>query len=187
VADDEERGGVDEAPLRSTPEGDAVDGPGWFVLNVGEARWGRHEALGTWYMPQADAAPFPHYGIGIHVLRPGESNGRYHAETAQEDFLVLAGECLAIVEGQERPLRTWDHLHCPPGTRHILVGAGDGPCAILMVGGRFEGKTTHYPVDAVAARHGVSVAAPADSGRVAYADLDFDGFEDVPSAFPFRS
>jgi uncharacterized cupin superfamily protein len=178
---------MDEAPIRRTEAGDVVAGPGWFVINVGEARWERHDVLGTWYVGEAGDAPFPHYGIGIHVLQPAQANGRYHAETAQEDFLVLAGECLAIVEGQERRLRAWDHLHCPPGTRHILVGAGDGPCAILMAGGRFEGKTTHYPVDPVAARHGVSVARPVDSGREAYADLDYDAFADAPSAFPFRA
>lgn len=178
---------MDEAAIRATEVGDVVDGPGWFVLNVGDARWERHEALGTWYTPDAEAAPFPHYGIGIHVLQPEESNGRYHAETAQEDFLVLAGECLAIVEGQERRLHAWDHLHCPPGTRHILVGSGDGPCAILMAGGRFEGKTTHYPVDEVAARHGASVRESTDSGREAYADLDLEAFEAAPSAFPFRT
>ena len=177
---------MDEAPIRRTEFGDVVEGPGWFVVNVGDARWERHGVLGTSYWAQADTAPFPHYGIGIHVLQPRQSNGRYHAETAQEDFLVLAGECLAIVEGQERPMRAWDHLHCPPGTRHILVGAGDGPCAILMTGGRFEGKTTFYPADEVAARHGVSVSADAHTGREAYADMDHTTSY-VPSAFPFST
>ena len=176
---------MDEAPIRRTEAGDAVDGPGWFIVNIADARWERQAELGTYTVLGSDAAPFPHYGIGVHVLQPGQANGRYHEESAQEDFIVLAGECLAIVEGQERRLRAWDHLHCPPGTRHIMVGAGDGPCAILMTGGRFEGRTTHYPVDPVAARHGASVSAPTSEGREAYADLDLT-FEPAPSAFPFR-
>ena len=75
----------------------------------------------------ADDAPFSQFGIGPHMLMPGQPNGRYHAEAAQEGFLVLSGECIAIVEGEERRMRQWDYLHCPPGTHHITVGAGDGP------------------------------------------------------------
>ena len=37
----------------------------------------------------------------------------YHRENDQEDFLVLAGEALAIVEGEERPLRQWDFVALP--------------------------------------------------------------------------
>jgi glyoxylate utilization-related uncharacterized protein len=29
---------------------------------------------------------------------------------------VLYGEALLLVEGQERPLRQWDFVHCPPET-----------------------------------------------------------------------
>jgi oxalate decarboxylase/phosphoglucose isomerase-like protein (cupin superfamily) len=60
----------------------------------------------------------------------------YHRENDQEDFLVLAGEALAIVEGGERPLRQWDFVHCPPWTSHMIIGAGQGPCLILAVGAR---------------------------------------------------
>jgi quercetin dioxygenase-like cupin family protein len=58
----------------------------------------------------------------------------YRAESEQEGFLVRSGACVAVVEGQERRLGPWDDLHCPPGTAHITVGAGDGPCATFMVG-----------------------------------------------------
>ena len=105
----------------------------------------------------------------MHILAPGEPNGHYHRESDQEGFLVIAGECLAIVEGQERRIRTWDYLHCPPGTTHITLGAGDEPCAILMVGTRTPHSTTHYPADPVAARHGAAVAVATDSAREAYA------------------
>jgi uncharacterized cupin superfamily protein len=67
-------------------------------------------------------------------------------------------------------MRQWDYLHCPPGTHHIMVGAGDGPCAILMTGARDPDRTIHYPVDAVAARHGASVPHETNSVREAYAD-----------------
>jgi uncharacterized cupin superfamily protein len=109
-------------------------------------------------------------GIGVHVLQPGEANGKYHHEDDEESFLVLRGECLLIVEGEERRLRQWDVFHCPPGTAHITVGAGDGPCAILMVGTRTAGGTTTYPPNAVAARHGAAVPEETTDSRVAYAD-----------------
>jgi uncharacterized cupin superfamily protein len=163
---------MDEAELRDTETGRVVEGEGWFVLNVADASFERLPGQGAWCAFEAADAPFGQYGINVHVLMPGQPNGRYHAESDQEGFLVLAGECIAVVEGRERPMRQWDFLHCPPGTAHILVGAGDGPCAILMTGARSPGHTIHYPVEPAAARYGASVAQPTDSAREAYADLD---------------
>jgi len=87
---------------------------------------------------------FGQLGITLAVLEPGKPSGLYHAESAQEDFLVLAGECVARVEGEERVLRQWDFLHCPSGTAHVFV-AGDEPCVLLMVGARVPHKTFDYP------------------------------------------
>jgi uncharacterized cupin superfamily protein len=75
-------------------------------------------------------------GMSIQVLSPGEPNSMYHWETEQEDFLVLSGETLLIVEGKERKLRQWDFVHYPPETRHVFVGADDGPCVILAASSR---------------------------------------------------
>ena len=109
-------------------------------------------------------------GVGVHVLHPGDKPGWYHLENEQEGFLVLQGECLAIVEGEERRMRQWDYLHCPPDTRHITIGTGDEPCAILMLGSRSPDHGILYPVDPVAARYGASVQTETDSPREAYAD-----------------
>jgi uncharacterized cupin superfamily protein len=95
---------------------------------------------------------------------------RYHQESAQEGFLVLHGSCVLLVEEEERPLRQWDYFHCPGGTRHVLVGGDDGPCAILMIGARPESNDIHYPVSELAARHGASVETPTDVPREAYTD-----------------
>ena len=159
-----------EATLRSTDTGTVVEGDGWFVLNLADASWDHDPDAGTWCALEADDAPFPHYGLNVHIVIPGQPNGRYHAETNQEGFLVLAGECIAIVDGQERQMRQWDYLHCPPGTHHIIVGAGDGPCAILMTGARNPDRTIEYPVDPTAARCGASVSHPTNSVKEAYAD-----------------
>ncbi|MCW2985705.1 MAG: cupin protein, partial [Conexibacter sp.] len=140
-----------------TDVGKRPEGEGWFVLNVAEAVWDTMERGGTWSLLEADDVPFGQFGIGVHVLPAGETPGFYHWESDQEGFLVLSGECLAIVEGQERQMVQWDYLHCPPGTRHITIGASEEPCAILMVGARTKGKITAYPVDPVAAAHGVAV------------------------------
>jgi uncharacterized cupin superfamily protein len=163
---------MNEAQIRDTPTGRIAEGEGWFILNVAEMSWDRLPQQGVWCSFEAPDALSAQFGIGVHVLEPGQANGRYHAETDQEGFLVLSGECRAIVEGVERHMRQWDYLHCPPGTAHITVGAGDGPCAILMVGARSPDKAIHYPVEPLAARYNASVSRPTDSPREAYADLD---------------
>ena len=98
---------------------------------------------------------------------------------------MLAGECVAVVEEQERVLRQWDYLHCPAGTAHALVGAGDGPCAILMIGARKPESTIEYPVSAAAARHDLSVPEPADNARDAYERAGWPrGSVPVPMPWP---
>jgi uncharacterized cupin superfamily protein len=159
-----------EARIDDTETGRVPADDGWFILNAADIGWGAVPGGGTWCSFESPAAPSPLLGIGVHVLGPGEAPGFYHAESNQEGFLVLSGECIAIVEGQERRMGPWDYLHCPPGTAHITIGAGDGPCAILMVGTRAPDHTTHYLVEPAAARHGASVATATDSPKVAYVD-----------------
>jgi uncharacterized cupin superfamily protein len=120
-----------EAPLEETELGLVCKGPGWFVVNAQEARWRR--AGENRYSNLGGDTLFDQLGIGITVLAPGQPLAAYHWETDQEDFLVLAGEGTLVIEGEERPLRQWDFVHCPPGTAHVIVG---GPCTVLSVGSR---------------------------------------------------
>jgi uncharacterized cupin superfamily protein len=161
---------VSEAALERTEHGVTVASDGWFVVNLDEAIAMRHDKAGAYFPLEGAEHEFPDIGINVHVLWPGDPNGLYHEESVQEDFLVLAGECVLVIEEEERHLRAWDFVHCPPGTRHIFVGAGHGPCAILMIGARRPDATLHYPVSDVAARLGASVAEATDSPREAYAD-----------------
>ena len=92
----------------------------------------------------------------------------YHAESAQEDFLVLSGTCLLLLEDEERSLRAWDFVHCPAGTRHTFVGTGDTPCVLFMTGARREGQTIVYPVAERPLAHGASVETETDSPHEAY-------------------
>jgi len=170
---------VPEARLLPTPNGLVPEGAGWFVLNARDARWFHTPDSGSWCGFEGDAS-FAEIGVGPHVLMPGQANGMYHGESTQEAFLVLTGECLLIVEGKERRMRAWDFFHCAPWTEHVLVGAGDGPCAILMTGRRQEGASIRYPVDELAARYGASVAAETTSGKEAYAN------EIPPEPGPYR-
>ncbi len=174
---------VPEAPLEPTEHGLVPKGDGWFVVNAREARWKHAEGRGA--ILSFDGWPdnyFPQVGINLFVLAPGEPMGMYHWEADQEDFLVLYGEALLIVEGQERPLRQWDFLHCPAGTNHVIVGAGDGPCVVFAVGSRenhthrtAEGSIAGtadwgaYTVDEAALRHGACVEEETTDGGVAYA------------------
>ena len=172
-----------EAGIEHTSAGKFPVGAGWFVLNLRGARGFATEGHGVFCPFEAPDAPFEDFGINVHVLQPGERAALYHAESVQEDFLVLAGECVAVVDEQERTLGQWDFLHCPAGTTHGLIGAGNGPCAILMTGARSPDKTVEYIVDPVAAKHGVSVAKPATTSREAYADLDRT-ITSVPAPWP---
>ncbi len=158
---------IPEASMQQTDTGLAPEGDGWFVVNAREAPWRGRPGLGVACFFEGDAR-FPEYGVNIRVLQPGEPNCMYHAEDGQEDFLLLSGECLLLVEGEERRLRAWDFVHCPPWTEHVFVGAGSGPCAILMIGGR-SGGAVRYPVSELAKRHGAGVLEETDDPGEAYA------------------
>lgn len=140
-----------------------------FILNVADAPAFSHSRRATLVDLEPDEAPWPDTGVNIQCMQPGQPNCRYHSESVQEDFLVLHGECIVILDGEERALKQWDFLHCPAGTEHVFVGAGDGPCAVLMIGARRD-ETVHYPVDATAAKYDASVSAATDEPAEAYAD-----------------
>jgi uncharacterized cupin superfamily protein len=118
------------------------------------------------------------------VLDPGEPIGMYHWEKDAEGFLVLSGEALLLIEGQERPLRRWDFVHCPPETRHMIVGAGDGPCVVLAAGARDhmdeDCNGGGYVVDEVALKHGAGVEEETSDPDVAYARFPQTELVDYP-------
>jgi uncharacterized cupin superfamily protein len=158
---------VQEAPLEQTEFGLVPKGEGWFVVNAKEARWFEHKKFGSGTGFEGDPE-FEQLGINIGVLEPGQPACLYHRETAQEDFLVLFGECLLLVEGEERPLKQWDFVHCPPGTDHVFVGAGERPCAILAVGDRVHQELV-YPASELAGRYGASAERETPDPKEAYA------------------
>jgi uncharacterized cupin superfamily protein len=159
----------EEAKLEETGSGVAPATPGWFVVNVRDTWWRTSGDYGAACSFESREVPFDQVGMNIRVLQPGQPNCRYHAESPEEHFLVLHGECLLLVEEEERPLKAWDFVHCPPHTRHVFVGAGDGPCAILMVGARDPDETILYPVSELALRHRAGVEEETPSPAVAYA------------------
>jgi quercetin dioxygenase-like cupin family protein len=166
------RNRVPEAPLRLSKNGLVVDGEGWFVVNARESRWRDEGPLGS-YCTFEGKRRFPQLGININVLEPGERIGMYHRENAQEAFLVLAGECTLIVEGEERRLATWDFFHCAPGTEHVIVASGHQPAVVLAVGarGRGIGGGIVYTLSEAAARYGASVARETTEPAVAYGEV----------------
>src|ERR671937_21406 len=126
---------VPEARLEQTEHGLVPKGDGWFVLNAQDAVWYDRGPRGKVMTFEGEPA-FPQVGVNLFVLGPGEPMSMYHWEADQEDFLVLSGEALLIVDDEERPLKQWDFFHCPPNVSHTIVGAGSGPAAILAVGAR---------------------------------------------------
>jgi uncharacterized cupin superfamily protein len=162
---------VPETPPEQTEEGLVAQGKGWFVLNARDARWRVREGRGK-SLPFEGAADFPEVGVTLFVLDPGEPIGIYHWEADQEDFLVLSGAALLLVEGRERTLRQWDFVHCPTGTAHMILGAGTGPCAVLAVGAREHRHGPGwggYTVDEIALRHGAGVEQETSDPGEAYA------------------
>jgi uncharacterized cupin superfamily protein len=170
---------VPEAQMVDVEGGKRPAGEGWFVVNAREAQWLRNEKFGAGVTFEGEPE-FSQLGINIQVIWPGQPNGYYHGEAGQEDFLVLRGECLLLVEGEERRLEQWDFVHCPPWTEHIFVGAGDGPCVFLAVGARNAGSGIVYPVSDVALRHDAGAREEATSGRVAYRGVPETG----PAPYP---
>jgi uncharacterized cupin superfamily protein len=158
---------VPEASLKQTDAGLVPAGEGWYVVNAREAEWHEHEAFGRWCHFEGDVR-FSQLGINVSVLLPGQPSCMYHRESNQEDFLILAGDCRLLVEGEERPLKAWDFFHCPPWTEHVFVG-GSRPCLIVAVGGREKDDSVAYPVVDVAERYGAGVPEETTSGQEAYA------------------
>ena len=166
---------VEEAGSEETPYGRYITSGGWFVHNLTNALAVRNEDKGgAMYPLEPREAPFRDFGVNVRVVWPGDPSALYHSEGAQEGFLVLSGECTLIVEDEERPLRQWDYFHCPADTSHVIVGAGAGPCAILMIGSRPEVETIRYPVSEVAAKYAASVATETAEPGEAYADWPGD-------------
>jgi quercetin dioxygenase-like cupin family protein len=155
-----------QARLETTENGLVPAEEGWFVLNARDAPW-IHAPGRSAVWEIEGKQPFPQLGINLSVLAPGESMAMYHWEADQEDFLVLAGEALLIVEGVERPLRAWDFVHCPAGAAHT-------PSILLAVGARILSTGPAwgaYTVDQTARRHGVGVEQETDDPLVGYEGL----------------
>jgi len=167
---------VPESQLVPTERGLVPKGDGWFVLNARETQWWERKGRGVLCEFEGagfeGATDFMQLGINLTLLGPGEPMAMYHWESDQEDFLVLSGEALLIIEGEERRLRTWDFVHCPPGTNHTIIGAGTAPCLVLAVGARDRSRGPDwgaYTVDEAALRHGAGVERETTEPNEAYA------------------
>ena len=171
---------VEEARLEAVASGLAPVSPGWFVVNARDAAWVTHDYFGGVCIfesdefvlrgrPDLDEYEKPEAGFTLRVVSPGRPSSFYHAESVQEDFLVLMGECILLVEGEERRLRAWDFVHCPPGTAHTFVCAGDGPCVLLATGNRRDDHERVYLRSEAALRYGAGVETETTAGAEASA------------------
>jgi uncharacterized cupin superfamily protein len=163
---------VPEARLEDSGSGLAPASDGWFVVNVRDAEWWMSKAFGSGCGFETREFALPQLGINITVIEPGQPSCLYHSESGQEDFLVLSGECTLLVDGEERPLEAWDFVHLPPGVEHVFVGAGDGPCIVLMTGARTSDEKILYPKSEFAAKYGASVEEETPEPKQAYAPYE---------------
>lgn len=168
---------VNEAPVEKTEHGLVPTGEGWWIINARSARWverdgrGRQVPFTGW---TADEAETFHRELGVNlvVLEPGQPLAIYHKETDAEGFFMIAGEALALVEGQERPLTQWDYFHCPTDCEHTIIGAGTHPCVLLAMSSRVNQGTDNwgeYTVDEVALKHNAGVEEATTDPGEAYA------------------
>jgi uncharacterized cupin superfamily protein len=176
-----EGGEITEAPLRATAAGLVPGAPGWFIVNIAQAAGWRSPRFGE-SVHFEGAWRFPQFGINVRRLAPGQPSGLYHREGAQEAYVILRGSAIAIIEGQERLVEAGDFVHLPAGTAHTIVGAGDEPCLVLMVGARAGEPTGEYPDSAAAANHGAASRLPTTDPALAYAQVE----PAVPAAVELR-
>src|SRR5918992_1789419 len=167
-----------ESELQPAEHGRVPTSEGWFVLNLRDAEWRHADGRGAVCIVADDFEGWHResnqLGVNPFVLGPGEPMAMYHWEADQEAFLVVSGEAILIIEGEERQLRAWDFVHCPPNTKHVIIGAGSSPCLVIAVGARaHDGQpdSLGFTVDEVAKRHGASVEDDTTDGGVAYASL----------------
>ena len=164
---------VPESKLEQTEHGLVPKGEGWFVLNMRDAEWRHADGRGAVALIADDfegERQFEQLGVNPFVLAPGEPMALYHWEADQEELLVVSGEAVLIVEGEERQLRAWDFVHCPPNTKHVIIGAGSGPCFVIAIGAR-SADSLGFTVDEVAKYHGASVEEDTTDGGTAYASV----------------
>jgi uncharacterized cupin superfamily protein len=156
---------------------------GWFVVNARDARWMHNDMRTVCHFGGEGEAHFDDLGVRLYWLAPGQPMSMYHHEAGQEDFLVLRGSCVLIVEGEERTVGAWDFFHCPSRTPHTMVATGDEPALVVAVGARKERGSVRYPHDAVAERHGASAEADTASPAEAYARFGEPVVGPAPSIF----
>jgi uncharacterized cupin superfamily protein len=164
--------GVPQAPLEHSENGVQAVGDGWFVLNARDAVWGESDEFGVFSrLGESKEARFPQVGFNIGVMWPGQAACMYHREPNQEGFLIVAGECILFVEGEERRMKQWDYLHCPPDTNHVMVATGDEPCVAIAVGSRASRDVVYTALEA-ARRHGGAVEKETSDPKEAYAGIE---------------
>jgi uncharacterized cupin superfamily protein len=163
---------VPEAQFEDDGSGKVAQPDGWYVLNAKDAQWWHIDGRPAFCNLEGDAK-WDQMGFNLSVLSPGQPLSQYHWEADQEGFFIVSGEALLIVEEEERPLKQWDYFHCAQNAKHVLIGAGDGPCVLISVGARIDSVDNPnwggYPVSEAAARHGASVETETTVAEEAYA------------------
>ena len=79
-------------------------------------------------------------------------------------------------------MRQWDYSS-PPGTAHVTVGGGTGPCAILMFGSPDPSRKVEWIANTVPAEHAASVSRITGCASEAYEDAGSVAAATAPAPF----
>jgi hypothetical protein len=130
---------VPESQLEKTEHGLVSKGEGWFVLNKRDAVWRHVDGRGASasLAPISKASGNSSSSASIRSCSgSGRTDGHVPLEGRSGGLPRGVGEAVLIIEGEERQLRAWDFVHCPPNTKRVIGGAGSGPCFVIAVGAR---------------------------------------------------
>ncbi len=86
--------------------------------------------------------------VNIDYVKPGGKSVKYHSHSKQEEFfLIMSGEGILRMDGQQIPVKVGDVVSKPAGKdiAHQFINNGSEILQILDMGTREQGDIASYP------------------------------------------
>jgi hypothetical protein len=161
---------VNEASSEETPYGRYITSDGWFVLNIADALAVRNdEKGGATYPLEPRESPFRDVGIRVPSSRRANRTRSTTPKACRKGFSCSRASARSSWRRTNGRCGSGTTSTVQPVRASVIVGAGDGPCSILMLGARPDVEV-RYPVSEVAAKYDASAVKDTDDADEAYAD-----------------